>query len=191
MLLDHSSPSMGTKAAAARSAVGGRSLGRAGEMWKEDGDNYVLTSVSSGSLWLYFVTSTHNILRRKVRLSAEPEPPAPPPPPPLPKDCETVVVTGAGLAAANGDYTKLAARPGVFSKDTNHQIYAVNYTGTTQWHLAHDGVAGSVVYAVANPDAVKEAGTMPPSWGWGLGSPNTDTHVEVAPAPAMLTCKRL
>ena len=151
VLLDHGSPALGDgKAAAAAAGGGGSNAG----MWREDGDNYALTSVSSGSLWLYFVTTGHNVLRRRVRFTTAPEPPAPPPPPPLREGCTTVAVAGAGLAAANGEYTRLAGRA-VFSKDTGHQIYAVSNAGSTQWHLAQHGVAGSVVYAVADPAAVR------------------------------------
>ena len=184
VLLDHGSPAMGENKAANAGAATAR-------MWREDGNNYALTSASSESLWLYFVTG-HNIIRRRVHFSAAPEPPPPPPPPPLPQTCKTVTVVGAGLAGANGDYISVAGHPAaapVFVKDLSHQIYAVNYTGARVWHLAHDGVAGSVVYTTISAAAVAGSGAMPPTWGWGLGTSNPSSHVEVAPAPASLTCK--
>ena len=135
VLLDHSSPALGeAKARAAMSAS-------AKQMWHEDGDNYALTSLTSQSLWLYFVSSGHNILRRRVHFSTVVPPPPPPPPPPLPAGCASVVVVGAGVAAANGAYERRAARPGaspVFRKDAEHQIYFVNVSGYSAWHLAHE-----------------------------------------------------
>ena len=199
VLLDHGSPAMGERAAAAigETAVGGPVMGAmAPDLWQEDGDNYVLTSTTSDSLWLYFVASGRNILRRRVSFSTEPQAPPPPPPPPLPTGCSTIDVVGAGVAAANGLYIRMTSSgPGraganaVFSKDVNHQIYCVNYSGTTQWHLAHNGEAGSVLYANGNAAAVRASATMPPTWGWNLGGIDPQDGAEVAPAPATLTCK--
>ena len=58
VLLDHRSPALGEAKAASRPAA-------MADMWREDGDNFALTAVTSNSLWLYFVTG-HNILRRRV-----------------------------------------------------------------------------------------------------------------------------
>ena len=54
VLLDHRSPALGEAKAVSRPAA-------MGDMWREDGDNFALTAVTSNSLWLYFVTG-HNIL---------------------------------------------------------------------------------------------------------------------------------
>jgi hypothetical protein len=137
VLLDHSSPALGeAKARAATTEL-------AKEMWREDGDNYALTSITSQSLWLYFVSSGHNILRRKVQFSTAAPLPPPPLPPPLPAGCTSVVVVGAGVAAANGAYERRAslhpgASPPIFVKDADHQIYLVNVSGQSAWHLAHE-----------------------------------------------------
>lgn len=182
VLLDHASPAMGTR-------VGSNSA--ASSLWAEDGDNFALTSVSSKSLWLYFV-SGHNILRRRVQLSATPEPPSPPPPPPLPSDCQTIEVVGAGMESANGAFKRQAGHGAlpVFYKDASHQVYPVTYTSShganvTAWHLGHDGVAGSVLYARITAQGAD--GSMPPSFGWML-YPGFHSHTEVAPAPALLRC---
>lgn len=163
----------------------------ASSLWAEDGDNFALTSVSSKSLWLYFV-SGHNILRRRVQLSATPEPPSPPPPPPLPSDCQTIEVVGAGMESANGAFKRQAGHGAlpVFYKDASHQVYPVTYTSShganvTAWHLGHDGVAGSVLYARITAQGAD--GSMPPSFGWML-YPGFHSHTEVAPAPALLRC---
>ena len=184
VLIDHHSPSMGEKKAAA-SKPGSAS------MWREDGDNYALTGLESSSLWLYFVSSGRNILRRRVVFSETPPRPPPPPPPPLPPGCQHVLLSGAGVVAANGLYTRAnhSAAP-MFVKDTSHQIYRFNVSGSWQWHLAHNGVAGSVLYINTNPQAIKAAPTQdePPSWGWSLGAINASSHFELAPAPEALAC---
>lgn len=79
----------------------------------------------------------------------------------------------------------------MYVKDTSHQIYRFNVSGLWQWHLAHDGVAGSVLYINSNPEAIKAAPTQdePPSWGWSLGAINASSHFELAPAPEALACK--
>ena len=136
VLLDHRSPALGE--AKARAADGCDSVKR---LWREDGDNYALTSLSSETLWLYFVASGHNILRRRVHFSSVAPPPPPTPPRPLPAGCASVVVVGAGVAAANGEYKRRISHPGVspvFSLDADHQIYFVNASGRSEWHLAHN-----------------------------------------------------
>ena len=182
VLLDHRSPALGKAKAASRPAA-------MADMWREDGDNFALTAVTSNSLWLYFVTG-HNILRRRVVLTDRPPRPPPQPPPPVRAGCKTLEVTGAGVAAANGLYTRAPAHGTLFVKDASHQIYPQNISGSWQWHLAHEGVAGSVIYLNANQAAIRAAsGGEPPSWGWGLGSVHAASHVQIAPAPAALVCK--
>ena len=75
---------------------------------------------------------------------------------------------GAGAAVANGVY-----RQGSDKRWTNghREIYLVNFpvSALPEWHLAHEGVVGSVLYINRNPLAMKAAGNMPPSWGWIVG----------------------
>jgi hypothetical protein len=187
VLLDHHSPAMGVaKAATAQTS--------AASMWREDGDNFALTAVESNTLWLYFVSSGHNILRRRVTFSDTPPRPPPPPPPPLPEGCKQVTLTGAGLSGANGVYFRADQRNSgtpMYVKDASHQIYPFNVSGSWQWHLAHNGVAGSLLYLNTNSEAIKAAPTpdVPPSWGWSLGAINASSHFELAPAPEALKCK--
>ena len=69
---------------------------------------------------------------------------------------------------ANGVY-----RQGSDKRWTNghREIYLVNFpvSALPEWHLAHEGVVGSVLYINRNPLAMKAAGNMPPSWGWTVG----------------------
>ena len=187
VLFDHRSPDMG----AAKAATDKTNP----TMLTEDGDNYALTSEFSDTLYLYFVASEHNILRRQVHAgSSAPQAPPPPPPAAIASACETVVVSGAALAAANGEYKKTKTR--VYEKDSGHQLYRVNVSASAKtpasfaWHLAHQNVAGSVLYSCSRADAINASGgETPPSWGWGLGASNFSRAFDVAPAPALIACK--
>jgi len=154
----------------------------------EDGNNFVVTSLTSRSLYVYFVGTFRNILRRKVLFSYGPLPT--PPPPPTPNNatsCNHLLVSGAGEPTANGMYTKQSNHTSdgcaFFSNArSTHQIYRVNQSGGHEWHLGHFSFSGTVLYvsSVASSDV---AITVPSINKWNLGS-----NATVLPAPATVTC---
>ena len=74
----------------------------------------------------------------------------------------------------------------MFAKDDSHQIYRTNVSATArEWHLAHRGVAGSVMYASVAGGAASSA--PPPADSWQLG-PNPRS-VSVPPAPLSVSCR--
>ena len=201
VVLDHASPRMGEEK---------DSGGAAATMWKEDGDNYALTSLASDSLYVYFVTSNSNIIRRKIVFSSASAPPPPSPPtpiqPPLPPNCTAFDLSGAGLAATNGRYTKqpqlrlTAARPGSTGKgkegSDHHPLfvsldrrYSIHAQGaSSRWYLTEDGDE-AYLYVNENAEAISAAGRdAPPSWGWSIGLKQNGTrgYREIVPAPAAL-----
>jgi hypothetical protein len=151
-ILDHHSPSLGD-------------------------DSYA--SVSNDTAYVYAVIN-RNILRRRVLLLAGPAPPPPHPPAPLSRHCQTVEVSGAGVASVNGLFVLLVNRTSdgvaLYSKpDGNHQIY--RYGGT--WKIAHIKHSDQVWYEQlrAPPDSY-----VPPSSKWHA------TKEWFTPAPLPLRC---
>eukprot|EP00040_Diaphanoeca_grandis_P027754 m.158820 g.158820 ORF g.158820 m.158820 type:complete len:546 (+) comp31109_c0_seq1:164-1801(+) len=150
----------------------------------EDGINFAVTSLSSKSLYVYFVGSFRNILRRKVSFSRDAPPPAPPAPPPNdPSQCSQLQVSGAGEVDMNGIYVRTNRTTDecpIFAMGTTHQIYRVNISGGHEWHMGHYEVSVAYVnMAVAN-----QTSTVPPISLWNLGS-NASV---VPPAPELVKC---
>lgn len=137
--------------------------------------------VGNGSLHLYVVLRRALIVRFPVAWfpANAPTPPAPfPPLPPNPPSCRMLRVEGAGLASANGNYSRqsvqTAATP-VFVLDSTHHIYCMG--SPCLWRIANPG---HTLFYVATRGG---SHASVPAEGWSAGS----VDVPAMPVPTV-TC---
>ncbi len=138
------------------------------------------------SMYLYFVVARGYIARLPVAWfdADAPVPRGPyPPAPPIAAGCRQLEVVGAGMADANGVYTRANDRlynnRSFFEKDDGHQLYCTGpRTGPAcRWTLAH----------YAHPPTFYEAGARsegaaaPPPEGWTAAA----SQAGVAPFPVV------